>query len=687
MRIYNPDEPYPAAVITLATGLTNEQVILFQTRFDPDAANKIRKELGKDLTDEEKKESCSFFYSWAIKALKVSIFRDWSISMAKVTLTCQLEEAESFLPPLPNVSKWRGGDYPFLTVDDEIRIYMGYVPSIDTTITTEMLDEIPFELKDNQNNLIENTDKDRGIRSPDLINGKLIPVFWGFIDKIDYDASSRGTGHHVILSCRDRSRIFTDTTLINVPSLNGIFNQIGKNPIFPTGAPYQIVSDIARSVNGFQVNVQDETNKDKLCWKRILTPDINFDSPNLAEEEKELKEASSYVELYSAYKIANKSNNDRVVEYDKYIEDPSIFCRISTLKIMDVKSRPRFHMWLTQPPLTKASGGAAQWQVIDKSPINLIKWISVKDARSLDFYCSPINGDFCLVPRVLDISGFKDPIRNFRTYFFRTYPKQAATPPCPGQLILQLRTFTSIVATYNRFTVVDSSSASNATLSILDHVYLTIDKLPFILQNRSVTPPCRLKLIYDGTLANYADDTNQNADGGAMIVAMAVSNQSARDVSGLEITILGDPTLYPSEAIRVYNTFLHDEGYISLAGTSEAYNSREKQFQKFFQEYGLSGNKQPEGGFGGSLNRNVTTPNTNKKGNNAQVNAVESITNSNNGDNETIRKVVDAGTIKTKIEDLYLPTYKIRNIEHNLVTTGRDAGYRTKILAVLDTNS
>jgi len=251
-RSFDQTRPYPAAVITLASPLSNRQEILFQTRYDVTGYNSILEELPDGTTNEVANVSKCSTLEWAIKSLTVSLYRDWSTSRARIVLTCNLPDASASIPTLPNVQPFRGGDYPFLTIDDEIRIYAGYIDSPLTPITTSLLDEVPFPLTDIQ---IETDDQGRviqenvipleGVTQPSP-NTSLVPIFWGFIDKIDYDGSSRASGHQIILSCRDRVRVMTDTTLISIPSLSGVFGN-SSSKVLPNGALHEIVGDVARA--------------------------------------------------------------------------------------------------------------------------------------------------------------------------------------------------------------------------------------------------------------------------------------------------------------------------------------------------------------------------------------------------------------------------------------------------------
>lgn len=681
-RIFSPEEPYPAAVITLASGNTNYQNILFQTRYDATGLYSYSKQPEvEDITKEEAAEitgeqidpetkklipgDCNVKLEWAIKNISVSLFRDWSISEARVVLTAPLNNINAPLPNLPNCYDARGGKNPYLTMEDEIRIYMGYVDSPNTIITPDMLDEVPISLEEFElveGDAVRRTKLEgREFRQPDYEVGKLVPVFWGFIDKIDFDGSNRGSGNQIILSCRDRGRILSDTTLINVPSLAGAFKG-GQINTQPTGALWEVASDVAKAVNGYQINVAGSSNAENLCWKRIITPQASTRSSGLSQKElQELAVVEKSVEFYSAYTFSNNPNSRTSSDFEAFTKDPSLFVRRASFKLMDYKTRPRFHMWLNRPPIAKKNG-TSQWQILDKTPLSIIKWIAANEEKPLDFFTSHVNGDFCLVPRVLDVSGFYDENRMYRTYFYRDWPRvvdgKPIDPPCENQLILNIRTFSTTIATANRITIVDNSSMAGNGVAVLKGVKLTVDSIPFSLSERTINPPCRLKLVYDGNLSTYS-----NTSGGALIVAMAYAAQFSRDIGGCEFSVLGDPTFYPGEAVRVYNTYLHDSFYKTQTGLFKDVLQKQNSFDKFAQKY----SEQSADAEGQSETEAITLPS--KK------------------DSETIKEQRESGTRDTAKDDLLLPVYKVRSVEHKLSTSGSRAGYITTVLGSLDLNN
>lgn len=665
-KTYKPESSIPIAVVTLATPSNAQQHILFVSRYDvegfysinknnpnsqpqskdtnkSDNTNKVDKtdstsSIDKKLIATELEKTQCTSLGWAIKHVSVSLLRDWGTSHALITLVANLPSFDSEIPSLPDVSKIRGGNYPFLTCEDEIRIYMGYVDSPFTPITADLLDEIVIDVGD-------------GIHVPDP-NKPLAPVFWGFIDKIDFDGSSRGTGINYILSCRDRTRIFADTQIISIPSLGGVLNGDGKSSpeANANGAPWMIVRDVARATLGYSQAISSEDQQ--LCWKKIICP-------NDSDADK--------VEFYSAFDDNNTNRKPSPIK-DKLegdTIDPTRWLRRATHKFMDKFSRPRFHMWLQRPPLAK-NAGTSQWQVLDKSPMVILRWIANLEERPMDFFASHINGDFILGPRLLDSSGFRDPDRAFRTYFFRSWPKKDSNgndipPPCANQLILSIRSFTSSIATFNRFVVVDSSETSGTNANVLSDVTVSIDAVPWLFDGdpgceRFVKVPCRTKIIYDGNLSTYS-----NPSGGALLTAIAASKNWGRDVNGVQITLIGDPTWYPSEALRIYNSILHDVGVRTEAGTFSSVAQREVSYENNSDTYSSS-----------------PAPHVSNKDDPADS------LSSNPLNNKVVKDTSRSGTQITNKSNLILPVYKVRSVVHSLITTGKNAGFTTTVAASTD---
>lgn len=622
MKTYSSHQQVPAAVITAATMDTNIQPVLFTTQY------------GYSDKDTSVREDVPL--KWVIRSLRVTLVRDWNISQAQVTLTTSIPSRTDLLPDLPNLFKYRKGNYPFLSKDDEIRIYMGYIDSHSTPICVEMLDERPIDLSPNGGPGFKH--------DPEK---PLCPVFWGFIDTIHFVGTAEG-GCQAILQCRDRMRVLADTKILSIPSLIGS-KRDARTKGGATGRRDEIIYDIYKATTShLYVTGGNDSGGAQSCWKKVYGAYKEGRKPNGKEEDGGL--------LYTAYVGAGditkrepawkNTNADDVPDISPE-EDPALWLRKCTHSIMRPDASPRLNVWVQRPPLQK-SHMAATFQVYKRSPLEVLMYLASQEERVTDFYASHINGDYVFGPRVLDTSGFDDPDRVYRTYFFRTVP-DCLGKPLANQMILSMRASSSSIASFNRLVVINPE-ANGGNRSFLDSVQLTMEYSTFGAEGRAISPPCRTQIIEDAALSTYG-----NPVGGAIVTALSAARLWGRDVEGVEITVFGDPTLYPSEAIKVWGSVLHDEGTSVVTGTEESLAKLEGEqlkVQKMTEDTSI---KKPK-----DKPIDVTKLVDIKAGR-------ELTTNKGNDPSEWV-----------------LPVYKVRLVQHILSTQGGEDGFITRVRAVAD---
>ena len=622
MKTFSTQQPVPAAMITAATMDTNIQPVLFTTQYG--------------YSDKDKSVREDVPLKWVIRGFRVTIVRDWNISQAQITLTTSIPSRTDRLPPLPNLFKYRKGNYPYLSKDDEIRIYAGYIDAHDTPLCVEMLDERPMDLMPNDGPGFKH--------DPDK---PLCPIFWGFIDTIHCVGSAEG-GVQLILQCRDRMRVLADTKILSIPSLIGS-KKDARTKGGATGRRDEIIYDIYRATTSqLYVTGGDDSAGGQSCWKKVYGAYKDGRKAEGKEEDGGL--------LYTAYIGAGdvttrspewKNKNADDTPDISPEEDPALWLRKCTHSIMRKDASPRLNVWVQRPPLQK-SHMAATFQVYKRSPLEVLMYLASQEERVTDFYASHINGDYVFGPRVLDTSGFEDQHRVYRTYFFRTVP-ECVGQPLPNQMILSLRASSSSVATFNRLVVINPE-ANGGNRSFLDSVQLTMEFSTFGAEGRSISPPCRTQIIEDAALSTYG-----NPVGGAIVTALSAAKLWGRDVEGIEITLLGDPTLYPSEAIKVWGTVLHDEGTSVLTGTEASKKALEKEqvrVQKMTEDASITKPKDKPLDLGKEVDVKAGRELTTNKGNDPS--------------------------------EWVLPVYKVRLVQHILSTQGGEEGFTTRIRAVAD---
>jgi len=373
-------------------------------------------------------------------------------------------------------------------------------------------------------------------------------------------------------------------------------------------------------------------------------------------------------------------------------EDPALWMREASIKYCMPYAEPRFHIWVQRPPLTKAAGSAV-FRILGKSPLEVIKFLADTEERPTDFYASHVNGDFVFGPRVLDTSGFYDPNRQYRTYYHRITPtniEELKGVVSTASRIIEMRAYTSSLGTANRFVVMDSETDGNNG-AYLDKLRATLDALPWILDGdknsdlfketggRAVYPPCRNQIIYDGNLSSYGPN-DFNRMGGAVIVALTQARNYAREINSINIKILGDPTFYPGEAIRIYNSILHDFGTSVNPGTKA---SEKILNESLLDIESLSQNDQKD--------RVMKIRDESEKLNSKKEIPIESSNDAvstsfnNKAQTEEYNKLFQH-QIRTsrELNKMIWPVYKVRSIKHEFRAGGANPGFITSIDAITD---
>lgn len=470
---------------------------------------------------------------------------------------------------------------------------------------------------------------------------KLAPIFWGFIDTVDFIGSSNSI--QIIYNLRDRSRILADTKLITIPYLN---ENKGERGAFE-GLRHKTLEGVYRAANGGIYLDNNYKSASGLKWREgfdvgevITLYDNKIDSSGRRINDQTDKITEIYKDALAEQRI----------KFSAAIEDPARWVIANSfLQASDIKGNtsyknydPLFHIWTLQPPLVSGSG-ATTMQIINKSPFEILGYMQVTEVMPIDYYCSHVNGHFIFGPRILDTSGLDDLDRGNRTYFFFDCFDKL---PQSRSLIKNIRVQTSTIGVYNRFTIAaaDFNNATNASLSDLLSI---VDITPVNTRNRKI--PIKQHIITDPKIAKEA-----NKEGAAQALALTAASNMARDNTTIIMKVLGDASFNPGEAIRVFNTVLHSKDTFTFNGQTATSSS----FLKTLYE---------------QVEKIKAAPK-------AQVDKDKKIANLSQV-LETIRN--NSGIFTDDLNNV-LPMYKVRAITHTLKATGADAGFITKIVAVAD---
>jgi hypothetical protein len=460
---------------------------------------------------------------------------------------------------------------------------------------------------------------------------KIAPIFWGFIDSVDFISNSNA-GVQIIYNLRDRSRILADTKLVTLPFLGT--DASNKNTF--EGLKHKTIESVYRATNGGIYLDNNYVSASSLAWRS------GFDKGQTINLYEDLDK--KIIDTKSA--LANER-----LKYTAAIEDPARWvianAFLSSSNILNKADYnnfdPLFHTWTLQPPLISGSANNTM-QIINKSPFEILSYLALTEVMPIDIFTSHINGHFMFAPRILDTTGFYDEQRGNRLYyFFDCFDKL----PEQRSLIKDIRVQTSTIGVYNRFTVLtaDFGSPTNASLSGLTSI---VDIASANTKNRKV--PIKQHVIVDPKIKS----NEGNKEGAAQALALTTASTMARDHTMIIFKIIGDSSFYPGEAVRVFNTVLHSKDVFTFNATSTSSAVFLKSLYDEVQKLRNSAVKQ--------------------QGTNNKVVDLSAVIDS-------MRRV--AGQPSNDLNDA-LPMYKVRSITHSLKANGSDAGYTTKILAVAD---
>ena len=481
------------------------------------------------------------------------------------------------------------------------------------------------------NNLIQIIQRKAGVKTKSYYadKDKIAPIFWGFIDSVDFISNSYA-GVQIIYNLRDRSRILADTKLVTLPFLGTDANN--KNTF--EGLKHKTIESVYRATNGGIYLDNNYNSASSLAWRSGFE---KGETINLYEDkDKKITDTKSA--------LANER-----LKYTAAIEDPARWVISNAfLSSSDINKAgynnfdPLFHTWTLQPPLISGSANNTM-QIINKSPFEILNYLAMTEIMPVDIFTSHINGHFMFAPRILDTTGLYDEQRGNRLYyFFDCFDKL----PEQRSLIKDIRVQTSTIGVYNRFTVLtaDFGSSTNASLSGLTSI---VDIASANTKNRKV--PIKQHVIVDPKIK----DNEGNKEGAAQALALTTASTMARDHTMIIFKIIGDSSFYPGEAVRVFNTVLHSKDVFTFNATSTSSAVFLKSLYDEVQK----------------LKATAVQQGTTKKV--VDLSAVI----------DSMRKV--AGQPSDDLNNA-LPMYKVRSITHSLKANGSDAGYTTKILAVAD---
>jgi hypothetical protein len=407
-----------------------------------------------------------------------------------------------------------------LEILDEICIYMGYIDAL------------------------------RPVTQEDITAGRLKRVFIGVIDTITASGTNR-EGTNILIQCRDRMRYLMDSlgtfNTADLIDLRAALTNQGE-PVDSNADPTQLRSDailtIARRAIGDLRNsaaITSDADKRRCDFVGGVGIDVgivvDFSGPQgtKASAGGVAFDLGADASPYFIY-LPSSDNPERSISGDKtsYKEKPS-----SVLKFNIITGRPGY----------KTNDIKYNFQVTDRVPVEYIKYLSNQEPWPTELFAHHQTGEYWYAPRGTDVSGFDDPTRFYRTYFYRRYPgdlklKKDVGPPHICQMCLSFREERSAISWRSNIIVTGARASESPQDAQAVHI---------------VVKPSWLK---DKPLpVSYYTATDPTAGSGATLGALAFSlaRTIGKEVKAATARFIGDPTFCPGEAVLIMGSPLNKD--------------------------------------------------------------------------------------------------------------------------------
>jgi hypothetical protein len=475
---------------------------------------------------------------WVITMARTTVTRFWTASTAYVQLSIEATDLSNRLPVVSVPPSRPGANANAigspsavlpLYLMDEVCIYMGYIDTM------------------------------RAVVQDDITQNRLLRVFIGSIDTITA-AGNANMGNSVVIQMRDRMKYLMDTLgSYNTSDFSrqnlAVATGQNKDSTLPDGSitrKYIILGLAQRAVGNLQgskslnddrIDPATRSLCDSVCGLRINSA-YSLDTSSAAVD------ASS---LFGPYERTGATDSrDYIYKGDG--QSPFIGGSVVNFPLPNVASSPssnaysfniNFNIITGRAPYNNSTITALQsgFQVTDRVPVEYIKYLALQEPWVGEMFADHRSGDMWYAPRGLDLTGLEDKKRFFRTYFYRMYPQnleyvpgETYSKPHLAQMARSFREETSILGWRSNIIATNADKIGENSKSIV-HLKVT----PKWLEGREhactffyLTEP-----VTTGNIQELA------------IIALMFARHQGKETRTASVTLLGDPSITPGEAMQV----------------------------------------------------------------------------------------------------------------------------------------
>ncbi len=462
---------------------------------------------------------------WLVTKAKVTVNRFWSSSTAIVQCTINADDLGSGFPSIRAAKGIAGfANRSVVTAKGAVASTAQAPAAVNYQIPLRPTVEICIYLG--------YIDTLRPVTEKDIEQNRLLRVFVGGVDTITVTGTNRN-GTNLLIQVRDRMKYLMDSL--------GTYNSDDNTRV--AGSTSSGLAETFGSKEGVQTTGPLTRSAVILAIARRAVGDLR-DSTAVVND-KEISGPCSFVRgvgiegnLKSTAERNQTDPDDSLKAYSKYDSKSEWVGLLGASTKNGRLPYPGLKFNILSGRKAYEPGSiTSNFQVSERVPIEFIKYLSNQEPWPTEMFADHRSGEYWYVNRGTDVTGFDDPLRFNRVYYYRMYPNGVV--PDLRQMCLSYREERSAIGLRTNIIVTNQKDGTSSN-TLATHLL----SVPPVLQDQGNPIPHP---------ATYYTVVDPSATDAVSVGALAIkyARQLAKDLRAASCKLVGDPSFAPGEAIQI----------------------------------------------------------------------------------------------------------------------------------------